>query len=77
MTGVQTCALPILVLGNIELTFPGDLNIELRIGSVLSSVEFHDQRSMVPRSGRTVRVTGSCFLGNVEVTAATESFDAL
>ena len=64
-----------VVLGNIELTLPGDLNIELRIGSVLSSVEFHDQRSMVPRSGRTVRVSGNCFLGNVEVTAATESFD--
>jgi hypothetical protein len=58
-----------VVLGNIELRLPADLIVEIRIDNVLASVEFHDERSMVPRSGRTVRVTGSCWLGNVEVTA--------
>jgi Domain of unknown function (DUF1707)/Cell wall-active antibiotics response 4TMS YvqF len=58
-----------VVLGNIELRLPADLIVEIRVDSVLASVEFHDERSMAPRSGRTVRVTGSCWLGNVEVTA--------
>lgn len=58
-----------VVLGNIELRLPADLIVEIRVNSVMSSVEFHDERSMVPRSGRTVLVTGNCWLGNVEVTA--------
>ena len=58
-----------VILGNIEIRLPGDVSVESRVDGVLSSVEFHDRRSMVPMSGRTVRVTGSCWLGNVEVTA--------
>ena len=58
-----------VVLGNLEIRLPGDVMIESRVDGVLSSVEFHDQRVTVPTSGRTVRLTGNCWLGNVEVTA--------
>ena len=58
-----------VVLGNLEIRLPGDVMVESRVDGVLSSVEFHDQRVTVPTSGQTVRLTGSCWLGNVEVTA--------
>ena len=59
-----------VVLGNIEIRLPGDVIVESRVDGVLSSVEFHDQRVTAPTSGKTVRVTGSCWLGSVEVTSA-------
>lgn len=59
-----------VVLSNLELTFPADVAIESDVHGVLANVEQKDLYSRNPPSGRTVRVTGRAFLGNVEIRVA-------
>lgn len=57
------------VLGNIEITLPAGVRVENDGGGVLGSFECHVSPGMMPMVGTApiVRLTGSAFLGNVEV----------
>ena len=59
-----------VVLGNVELCLPHDMIVESQVDGMLSSVEYHDGPHVVSDAARTVRITGRCVLGSVEIRSA-------
>ncbi len=56
------------VFSNVELTFAAGTMIECDVHGALSNVEVKDRERYAPPNGQTVRIRGSAWFGNVEVT---------
>lgn len=54
------------VFGNVELTVPSGLRVELQVTAVLGNAEDPGQRGQ-PAAGPVLRLRGVCVFGNVEV----------
>jgi hypothetical protein len=56
-------------MGNVEIRVPPDLRVENEVEAVLASADIRRKApTTAGRDAPTVRVTGSTFLGNVEIT---------
>jgi cell wall-active antibiotic response 4TMS protein YvqF len=56
------------IMGNVEIHVPPDLRVENEVEAVLASADIRREAPTTAAPGApTVRVTGSAFLGNVEV----------
>ncbi len=55
------------VFGNVELTVPVDLTVELRLTGFLGNVEDHGRNPPGEVRGPVLRVQGKCVFGNVEI----------
>jgi len=56
-----------VLLGNVNLTMPPDVTVEMRVDGLLSSVEYKNRSRLTQPVHRIVRITGKCVLGTVEV----------
>lgn len=57
------------IMGNVEIRVPHDLRVENEVDAVLASAEIrHKAATSAPADAPLVRITGSTFLGNVEIT---------
>jgi hypothetical protein len=56
-----------VLLGNVELTMPPDVTVEMRVDGLLSSVEYKNRSRLTQPAHRIVRITGKCVLGTVDV----------
>lgn len=56
------------IMGNVEITVPPDLRIESEVDAVLGSAEVRREiASTTSADAPTIRITGSAFLGNIEI----------
>lgn len=55
------------LLGSVRIVVPDDLAVDVAGRAVLGSFEHHTQRAGSGRDRRSVRITGRCLLGSVEV----------
>ncbi len=56
-----------VLLGNVNLTMPPDVTVEMRVDGVLASVEYKNRSRLTQPAHRIVRITGKCVLGTVNV----------
>lgn len=56
------------IMGNVEIRVPPDLRVENEVEAVLASADIRrDAPTTAPVDAPTIRITGSTFLGNVEI----------
>src|SRR5699024_12212683 len=69
VTGVQTCALPISLLGGIDITVPDDIVVEVSGVGLMGAFESNDRDTVdtPPTNAPTVKVTGLALMGGVNV----------